>query len=113
MFSQAGSPFRKARRTRDERRKTIATGGYAGPAESENLNILNSDENSMINISPLRKVQHKGGEFKENEGVATIEEKERKESGENSNTELTMRRNARLTEDHKILQEADINVSVN
>jgi hypothetical protein len=56
MCSQAGSPFRKARRTREERRKTIIgqnNEGYQNE-NSEHLAVIN-DENSMINISPLRK----------------------------------------------------------
>ena len=54
MCSQAGSPFRKARRTRDERRKTTVEKNQSANGDGENVNILN-DENTMINISPLRK----------------------------------------------------------
>jgi hypothetical protein len=55
MCSQAGSPFRKARRTRDERRKTTVEGHNGSSTnDGENVNILN-DENTMLNISPLRK----------------------------------------------------------
>lgn len=52
MCSQMGSPFRKARRTREERRKTTVEGHES--KDGENINTLN-DENAMINISPLRK----------------------------------------------------------
>lgn len=54
MCSNAGSPFRKARRTREERRKTTVDGHGSSTNDGENVNILN-DENTMLNISPLRK----------------------------------------------------------
>jgi len=54
MCSQAGSPFRKARRTREERLKTTFERKDCTSNDGENVNILN-DDNTMINISPLRK----------------------------------------------------------
>lgn len=45
-----GSPFRKARRNRDERKKTVE-GKHHEPTEA-----MNAAE-SMVNVSPLRKAR--------------------------------------------------------
>lgn len=56
LCSQTGSPFRKARRTRDERRKTVTTYSTACKRHdrSEEKVVVVNDEN-MINVSPLKK----------------------------------------------------------
>lgn len=62
MNSQNGSPFRKARRTREERRKNGITRNFGeqrcdlNESTIEHLNESSQDCNdSMINISPLKK----------------------------------------------------------
>lgn len=52
MFSQAGSPFRKARRTREERRKTTKD---LNTSTFDSVMGDHLEDDSMLNISPMKK----------------------------------------------------------
>jgi len=55
IHSMANSPFRKARRTREERRKTCNGRVETNESMCEDYSANLHEEESMINISPLRK----------------------------------------------------------
>ena len=58
MHSQAGSPSRRARRTREERRKTVQRlDTNESMCDDYPSNGFGNCDESMLNISPLRKIK--------------------------------------------------------